>query len=58
MFLVVSEYGATAAFFPPDDSSMAYLEQTSRDANTIDAINTYLTASGLKRNYSNAGQVC
>ncbi len=50
------EYGATAAFFPPDDASMAYLEQTNRDADTIEAIDTYLKASQMKRNYSDAGQ--
>ena len=32
------EYGATAAFFPPDDASMKYLEQTNRDLKNIEAI--------------------
>lgn len=50
------EYGATAAFFPPDDASMAYLEQTNRDLKTIEAIDTYLKASQLKRNYNDASQ--
>jgi len=50
------EYGATAAFFPPDDASITYLEQTNRDAKTIQAIDAYLKASGLKRNYSDEAQ--
>ena len=52
----LSEYGATAAFFPPDDASITYLEQTNRDAKTIQAIDAYLKASGLKRNYNDAAQ--
>ena len=51
-----SEYGATAAFFPPDDVSMSYLEQTSRDLSTIEAIDTYLKASKMKRNYNDESQ--
>jgi len=50
------EYGATAAFFPPDDVSMSYLEQTSRDLSTIEAIDTYLKASKMKRNYNDKSQ--
>lgn len=50
------EYGATAAFFPPDDASMKYLEQTNRDLKNINAIDAYLVASGLKRNYSDSNQ--
>ena len=55
-FFSFSEYGATAAFFPPDDASMSYLEQTSRDLNTIEAIDTYLKASKMKRNYNDEDQ--
>ena len=50
------EYGATAAFFPPDDASMAYLQQTNRNLDTIEAIDTYLKASKLKRNYNDQSQ--
>lgn len=50
------EYGATAAFFPPDDSSIAYLSQTNRDAKTIESIDAYLEAAKLKRYYDNADQ--
>ena len=35
---------------------MSYLEQTSRDLNTIEAIDTYLKASKMKRNYNDEDQ--
>ena len=35
---------------------MSYLEQTSRDLNTIEAIDTYLKASKMKRNYNDESQ--
>ena len=50
------EYGATAAYFPPDDASISYLEQTNRDAKAVQAIDAYLKASSFKRNYSDANQ--
>jgi aconitate hydratase len=53
---LITEYGATAAFFPPDDTSISYLEKTNRDLDTIDVIDTYLVASGLKRDYSDSSQ--
>ena len=36
------EYGATCAFFPVDEKSIEYLEQTGRDAEKIELIQTYL----------------
>ena len=56
LFSHFAEYGATAAFFPPDEASITYLEQTNRDAKTIEAIDAYLKASGLKRNYNDSTQ--
>ena len=50
------EYGATAAFFPPDDASISYLEQTNRDSKNIELIEAYLKESGLKRNYNDPNQ--
>ena len=50
------EYGATAAYFPPDDASIGYLEQTNRNPKTIQAIEAYLIASKMKRNYSDPTQ--
>ena len=35
---------------------MSYLEQTSRDLSTIEAIDTYLKASQMKRNYNDESQ--
>lgn len=51
------EYGATIAFFPPDKTAINYLEQTGRDASTIQYTDTYLKAVKLFRNdYQNAGE--
>ncbi|XP_043953118.1 cytoplasmic aconitate hydratase [Gambusia affinis] len=50
------EYGATAAFFPVDDISMKYLEQTGREPETLAYITKYLKAAGLFRDYNNIAQ--
>ncbi|XP_061108124.1 cytoplasmic aconitate hydratase [Conger conger] len=50
------EYGATAAFFPVDHISVAYLEQTGRDPEKLHYIGEYLKAVGMFRNYSDASQ--
>ncbi|KAM6949474.1 cytoplasmic aconitate hydratase [Aplochiton taeniatus] len=50
------EYGATAAFFPVDNVSVQYLEQTGRDANTLEYITKYLKAMAMYRDYNDASQ--
>ncbi|XP_046904962.1 cytoplasmic aconitate hydratase isoform X2 [Hypomesus transpacificus] len=50
------EYGATAAFFPVDDVSVQYLEQTGRDAEKLAYISSYLKAVGMFRDYNNESQ--
>ncbi|XP_008433053.1 cytoplasmic aconitate hydratase [Poecilia reticulata] len=50
------EYGATAAFFPVDDISMKYLEQTGREPETLAYITKYLKAAGMFRDYNNIAQ--
>ncbi|CAG9321827.1 unnamed protein product [Blepharisma stoltei] len=46
------EYGATMGFFPADDQTLKYLEQTGRDPEKIQYISAYLKAQGLFRDYS------
>ncbi|MBI5510616.1 MAG: aconitate hydratase AcnA [Deltaproteobacteria bacterium] len=41
------EYGATAAFFPVDDQTLAYLRQTGRTADEIDLVERYSKEQGL-----------
>uniref|UniRef100_A0AAQ5Y714 Cytoplasmic aconitate hydratase n=1 Tax=Amphiprion ocellaris TaxID=80972 RepID=A0AAQ5Y714_AMPOC len=48
------EYGATAAFFPVDDVSVQYLEQTGECPLTY--ITKYLKAVGMFRDYNNVSQ--
>ncbi|HSD22535.1 MAG TPA: aconitate hydratase, partial [Anaeromyxobacter sp.] len=43
------EYGATLGFFPPDERSILYLEQTGRPKELVDAFRAYYTAQGLLR---------
>jgi aconitate hydratase len=43
------EYGATIGFFPPDEQSARYLEQTGRPAELVDAFRAYWRAQGLLR---------
>ena len=50
------EYGATCAYFPIDAMAIEYLRQTNRDSKMIEIIDTYLQASGLKRNFSDPNQ--
>ncbi|KAM4714256.1 cytoplasmic aconitate hydratase [Anableps anableps] len=50
------EYGATAAFFPVDDISVKYLEQTGRTPETLAYITKYLKAAAMFRDYNNVTQ--
>src|SRR5690242_13982501 len=43
------EYGATIGFFPPDASSVRYLEQTGRPKELVDAFRAYHEAQGMLR---------
>jgi aconitate hydratase len=43
------EYGATLGFFPPDERSIRYLEQTGRPKEVVDAFRAYYAAQGLLR---------
>lgn len=44
------EYGATCTFFPVDETTLAYLELTGRDAETVALVEDYSKAQGLWRN--------
>ncbi|KAM3857723.1 cytoplasmic aconitate hydratase [Diretmus argenteus] len=50
------EYGATAAFFPVDDVSVQYLEQTGRDEEKLAYITKYLKAVAMYRDYNDVSQ--
>uniref|UniRef100_A0A8C4GKU6 Cytoplasmic aconitate hydratase n=1 Tax=Dicentrarchus labrax TaxID=13489 RepID=A0A8C4GKU6_DICLA len=50
------EYGATAAFFPVDDVSIQYLEQTGREAEKLAYVTKYLKAVGMFRDYNDVSQ--
>uniref|UniRef100_A0A8C5XFZ7 Cytoplasmic aconitate hydratase n=2 Tax=Microcebus murinus TaxID=30608 RepID=A0A8C5XFZ7_MICMU len=50
------EYGATAAFFPVDEVSIKYLEQTGRDEKTVKHIKKYLQAMGMFRDFNDPSQ--
>ncbi|KAF7207321.1 transcript variant X2 [Nothobranchius furzeri] len=50
------EYGATAAFFPVDNISIQYLEQTGREREKLDYITKYLKAVAMFRDYNDAAQ--
>ena len=41
------EYGATVAFFPVDENTLAYYRNTGRDEERIDTIRRYFEAQGL-----------
>ena len=43
------EYGATLGFFPPDERSIHYLEQTGRPKEVVEAFRAYYAAQGLLR---------
>lgn len=47
------EYGATIGFFPVDERTLAYLEQTGRTAEDISKTKNYLTSQGLFKDYEN-----
>lgn len=44
------EYGATVAFFPVDDKTIAYLKQTGRDRRMIRYVESYLRSVKMFRN--------
>uniref|UniRef100_A0A1B6E5W2 aconitate hydratase n=1 Tax=Clastoptera arizonana TaxID=38151 RepID=A0A1B6E5W2_9HEMI len=50
------EYGATIGFFPVDNNSLNYLHQTNRDETKVKAVEAYLKAVDLLRDFSNADQ--
>uniref|UniRef100_A0A8C2Z006 Cytoplasmic aconitate hydratase n=1 Tax=Cyclopterus lumpus TaxID=8103 RepID=A0A8C2Z006_CYCLU len=50
------EYGATAAFFPVDEVSIQYLEQTGEYAEKQAYITKYLKAVAMFRDYNNVSQ--
>uniref|UniRef100_A0A668UGA0 aconitate hydratase n=1 Tax=Oreochromis aureus TaxID=47969 RepID=A0A668UGA0_OREAU len=50
------EYGATAAFFPVDDVSLQYLEQTGREPERLAYITKYLKAVAIFRDYNDVSQ--
>jgi aconitate hydratase len=43
------EYGATMGFFPPDEQSLRYLEQTGRPKELVERFRAYHAAQGLLR---------
>ena len=43
------EYGATMGFFPPDEQSLRYLEQTGRPRAVVDLFRAYYAAQGMLR---------
>lgn len=47
------EYGATAGFFPVDQKSIEYLTKTGRDPSKVKAIEEYLRAVKMFRDFSN-----
>lgn len=50
------EYGATAAFFPVDKVSIAYLVQTGREEDKVKHIQKYLQAVGMFRDFNDSSQ--
>ncbi|CAK1547920.1 unnamed protein product [Leptosia nina] len=50
------EFGATVAFFPVDERSLDYLEQTNRSKDSIEIIRQYLQATKQFRDYNNTDQ--
>jgi len=41
------EYGATMAWFPPDETTLSYLASTGRSSSTVDLARQYLRTQGL-----------
>ncbi|KAL5240184.1 hypothetical protein ACI65C_007594 [Semiaphis heraclei] len=50
------EYGATVGFFPVDQNTLSYLQQTNRSSDKIAAVKAYLEASKMLRNYDDPSQ--
>ncbi|GFR10001.1 cytoplasmic aconitate hydratase [Trichonephila clavata] len=50
------EYGATVGFFPVDDKSVQYLQQTGRDEKHLKYVKAYLEGVHMYRDYKNADQ--
>ncbi|XP_038640460.1 iron-responsive element-binding protein 2 isoform X1 [Scyliorhinus canicula] len=50
------EYGATVSFFPVDDVTLQHLRQTGYGEAKIEAVETYLKAVKLFRNYQNPSE--
>ena len=50
------EYGATIGFFPVDEMSMKYLQQSARDPHRVSCAREYLKAVGMFRDYSDSNQ--
>jgi aconitate hydratase len=48
------EYGATVGFFPIDQQTLKYLEQTGRDAELLEIIENYLRATKLFVDYNDS----
>lgn len=45
------QYGATVGFFPVDQRTLQYLDQTGRAAEDIERIKKYLSTQGLLKDY-------
>ncbi|GFY61862.1 cytoplasmic aconitate hydratase [Trichonephila inaurata madagascariensis] len=50
------EYGATVGFFPVDDKSVQYLQQTGRDEKHLKYVKAYLQGVHMYRDYKNPDQ--
>ncbi|XP_050543238.1 cytoplasmic aconitate hydratase-like isoform X2 [Daktulosphaira vitifoliae] len=50
------EYGATVGFFPVDQNTLSYLQQTNRSHEKIAAVKAYLEATKMLRNYDDPNQ--
>ncbi|VVC40381.1 Aconitase/3-isopropylmalate dehydratase large subunit, alpha/beta/alpha, subdomain 1/3,Aconitase [Cinara cedri] len=50
------EYGATVGYFPVDQNTLSYLQQTNRSSDKIAVIKAYLVASKMLRNFDDPSQ--
>jgi len=50
------EYGATVGFFPVDQNTLSYLQQTNRSSEKIAVVKAYLEASKMLRNFDDPSQ--
>ncbi|ESN91664.1 hypothetical protein HELRODRAFT_189761 [Helobdella robusta] len=48
------EYGATVGYFPVDDASLKYLQQTGRAGEDVEVMAEYFKKAGLLRDYTDA----